>query len=67
MTVRELIKKIADFDGIEIRDFETEKRLAISIDKAKKYFDCEVKDYDYYDTLKDETAFTEYYLLKIFI
>lgn len=66
MKVRELIKKIADFDGIEIRDFETEKRLAISIDKAKKYLDCEVKDYDYYDTLEDY-AFSEYYLLKIFI
>ena len=67
MKVRELIKEIADFDGIEIRDFETEKRLAISINTAKKYFDCEVKDYDYYDTLENETAFTEYYLLKIFI
>lgn len=67
MKVRELIKKIADFDGIEIRDFETGKRLTINIKNAEKYFDCEVKDYDYYDTLENETAFSEYYLLKIFI
>lgn len=81
MTVRELLTGLY-FDGIEIRDFETNKRLLIStnkvekyldrevkvinIDKAKKYFDCEVKDYDY-DILENETAFTEYYLLKIFI
>ena len=67
MKVRELIEKIRDFDGIEIRDFETNKRLAKSIKIAEKYFDCEVKDYDYYDTLANETATTEYYLLKIFI
>ena len=66
MKVRELIEKIRDFDGIEIRDFETNKRLAKSIKIAEKYFDCEVKDYDYYDTLEDY-AFSEYSFLKIFI
>lgn len=82
MTVRELLIGLY-FDGIEIRDFETNKRLAIStnkvekyldrevkvinIDKVEKYLDCEVKDYDYYDTLENETTFSEYYLLKIFI
>ena len=67
MKVRELIKKIAGFDGIEIRDFETNKRLAKSFKNVEKYLDCEVKDYDYYDTLENETAFYEYFLLKIFI
>lgn len=69
MKVRELIEKIRDFDGIEILDFETNKRLAksFSIKKAEKYLDCEVKDYDYYDTLANETATTEYSFLKIFI
>lgn len=68
MTVRELIKKIRDFDGIEIRDFETNKRLvkSFSIKNVQKYLDCEVKDYDYYDTLEDY-AFSEYSFLKIFI
>lgn len=68
MKVRELIEKIRDFDGIEIRDFETNKRLvkSFSIKKAEKYLDCEVKDYDYYDTLEDY-AFSEYSFLKIFI
>ena len=66
MTVRELLTGLY-FDGIEIRDFETNKRLTISIKNAKKYLNCEVKDYDYYDTLANETAFSEYYLLKIFI
>ena len=67
MTVRELIKEIVGFDGIEIRDFKTNKRLAKNIKIVEKYFDCEVKDYDYYDILENETATTEYYLLKIFI
>lgn len=68
MKVRELIKKIRDFDGIEILDFETNKRLvkSFSINKVEKYLDCEVKDYDYYDTLEDY-AFSEYSFLKIFI
>lgn len=68
MKVRELIKKIRDFDGIEIRDFETNKRLvkSFSIKNVQKYLDCEVKDYDYYDTLEDY-AFSEYSFLKIFI
>ena len=66
MTVRELLTGLY-FDGIEIRDFETEKRLTSNVKNAKKYFDCEVKDYDYYDILENETATTEYYLLKIFI
>lgn len=68
MKVRELIKKIRDFDGIEILDFETNKRLvkSFSIKNVQKYLDCEVKDYDYYDTLEDY-AFSEYSFLKIFI
>ena len=67
MTVIELIKEIGGFDGIEIRDFKTNKRLAKNIKIVEKYFDCEVKGYDYYDILENETATTEYYLLKIFI
>lgn len=67
MKVRELIEKIAGFDGIEIRDFETNKRLATVLKNVEKYLDCEVKNYDYYDTLENETASSEYYLLKIFI
>lgn len=68
MKVRELIEKIRDFDGIEILDFETNKRLvkSFSIKNVQKYLDCEVKDYDYYDTLEDY-AFSEYSFLKIFI
>lgn len=68
MKVRELIEKIRDFDGIEIRDFETNKRLvkSFSIKNVQKYLDCEVKDYDYYDTLEDY-VFSEYSFLKIFI
>ena len=50
-----------------MRDFKTNKRLAKNIKIVEKYFDCEVKDYDYYDILENETATTEYYLLKIFI
>lgn len=68
MKVRELIEKIRDFDGIEILDFETNKRLvkSFSIKNVQKYLDCEVKDYDYHDTLEDY-AFSEYSFLKIFI
>lgn len=66
MKVRELLDWLY-FDEIEIRDFEANKRLTINIKNAKKYLDCEVKDYDYYDTLENETASSEYFLLKIFI
>lgn len=66
MKVRELLTGLY-FDGIEIRDFETNKRLTSNAKNAKKYLDCEVKDYDYHDTLENVTATTEYYLLKIFI
>ena len=69
MTVRELLKIEEDyFNGIEIRDFKTNKRLAkfLNIKKAEKYLDCEVKKYGYHDSLKD-CAYFEYLVLKIFI
>lgn len=70
MKVREMIDtEYGIFDeirDIEILDFKTNKRLAIGIKNAKKYLNCEVKDYDYYDTLGPDTYF-EYVILQIFI
>ena len=43
MKVRELIEKIRDFDGIEIRDFETNKRLAKVSKKLKNIWIVKLK------------------------
>lgn len=70
MKVREMIDTeygiFDDIRDVEIRDFKTKKRLAIGIKNAKKYLNCEVKDYNYYDTLKDYGYF-EYVILQIYI
>lgn len=61
MEVRDLLKKIKYREVVEIRDFEGKNLIAI--DELERFFDCEVKDYDYY-SLNDSKSF---YVLKIFI
>lgn len=59
MTVKELLKQILYYEVAEIRDFEGKNLIAI--EDLDRFYDCEVKDYDYYP-LNDD-----FYVLKIFI
>ncbi len=59
MTVKELLKQILYYEVAEIRDFEGKNLIAI--EDLDRFYDCEVKEYDYYP-LNDD-----FYVLKIFI
>lgn len=59
MNVRELLKQILYYEVAEIRDFEGKNLIAI--EDLDRFYDCEVKEYDYYP-LNDD-----FYVLKIFI
>lgn len=59
MIVKELLKQILYYEVAEIRDFEGKNLIAI--EDLDRFYDCEVKEYDYYP-LNDD-----FYVLKIFI
>lgn len=60
MTVKELLKQILYYEVAEIRDFEGKNLIAI--EDLDRFYDCEVKEYDYYPLNDDD-----FYVLKIFI
>lgn len=59
MTVKELLKQILYYEVAEIRDFEGKNLIAI--EDLDRFYDCEVKEYDYY------SLYDDFYVLKIFI
>lgn len=63
-TVRELLKQILYYEVAEIRDFEGKNLIAI--EDLDRFYDCEVKDFNYVNdySLND---FESFYVLKIFI
>lgn len=60
MTVRELLKHILYYEVAEIRDFEGKNLIAI--EDLDRFYDCEVKDFNY-----DYSLYDDFYVLKIFI
>ena len=60
MTVRELLIHPICFDVVEIRDFEGKNLIAI--EDLDRFYDCEVKDFNY-----DHSLYDDFYVLKIFI
>ena len=60
MTVRELLIHPICFDVVEIRDFEGKNLIAI--EDLDRFYDCEVKDFNY-----DYSLYDDFYVLKIFI
>lgn len=60
MNVRELLIHPICFDVVEIRDFEGKNLIAI--EDLDRFYDCEVKDFNY-----DHSLYDDFYVLKIFI
>lgn len=60
MNVRELLKHILYYEVVEIRDFEGKNLIAI--EDLDRFYDCEVKDFNY-----DHSLYDDFYVLKIFI
>ena len=60
MNVRELLIHPICFDVVEIRDFEGKNLIAI--EDLDRFYDCEVKDFNY-----DYSLYDDFYVLKIFI
>lgn len=63
MTVKELLIHPICYEVVEIRDFEGKNLIAI--EDLDRFYDCEVKDYDYHSLTDND--FESFYVLKIFI
>jgi hypothetical protein len=60
MTVRELLIHPICYEVVEIRDFEGKNLIAI--EDLDRFYDCEVKGFNY-----DCSLYDDFYVLKIFI